>query len=104
MQANPRQIQIILNVNLPLIAQRDHPGWTVSLVDNPGFGEYHESIANEAQNSLQRSAAYIVLVGVEDIKDREIIATFMNIAKYNEGKLKYHDHCTYNSIIVIPYL
>ena len=95
MQANLEVVQALLKVNIPVIAPKHHTEWQVSLTDNPGFGEHHEVVTAEAGRSLQISAAYIVLVRMEDIGDTEIISTFKKIARYDKGvKLLYFGACT----------
>ena len=49
-------------MNIPLLIGKVPLGWTVSLVDNPGFGEAQEHITQIADSSLLTSSAYVYLV------------------------------------------
>lgn len=53
--------KLILYANIDLLSGAQ-PGWTVSLVDNPGFGEANEHISQIAEAAMNSSSVYIYLV------------------------------------------
>ena len=55
---------------IPLLAEKVPPGWTLSLADNPGFGEAKEHVTQLADASLITSSAYIYLVQTENIEGK----------------------------------
>ena len=50
-----------------MLADNVPSGWTVSLVDNPGFGEAKQHVVQLADASLITSSAYIYLLQTESI-------------------------------------
>lgn len=70
---------VILKVNIPLLAGRVPSGWTVSLVDNPGFGEAKEHVVQLADASLITSSAYIYLLQTENIGGTEAAEFFKEL-------------------------
>ena len=63
LQAPP--IDVTLNVNIPLLFENVPDGWTVCLVDNPGFNEANKQhIQQLADASVMSSAAYVFLTEI----------------------------------------
>ena len=60
-----------LKVNIPVLSGSIPPGWTVSIVDNPGFGEAKEHVTQLAEASMVTSSAYIYLIQTENVGGRE---------------------------------
>ena len=56
---------LLLRVNVPLLAENAPEGWSVVLVDNPGFGEAKQHIAQITSESWESSAAYVYLTTPE---------------------------------------
>ena len=74
-----------MRVSLPLLVEHVPLGWTVSLVDTPGFGEARQHIQQLAKDSVQLSAAYIFLVSNESIEASDVSETFKDLAKTDQG-------------------
>ena len=72
---------LTLSVSLPLLTYNVFPGWTVSLIDTPGFGEANEHVQQLAEDSVEVSAAYIYLIQTENIGGVEISEMFAFLAK-----------------------
>ena len=63
-------------------------GWTVSLVDNPGFGEAKDHVVQLADASLLTSSAYIYLLQTENIGGTEVADFFKELARLDKSKRK----------------
>lgn len=50
-------LDVVLKANIPLLVGSVPKGWTVSLVDNPGFGEAKEHVTHMASVSMRISSA-----------------------------------------------
>ena len=61
------------------------PGWTVSIIDNPGFGETEEQITQLAEASMVTSCAYIYLLPTENIGGRDAAEFFRELKRIDEG-------------------
>ena len=86
---------VVLKVNIPLLADKVPPGWTVSLVDNPGFGEAKEHVVQLADASLVTSSAYIYLIQTENIGGTEAAHFFKELTQKDKSK----SMCVFNIII-----
>ena len=75
----------ILKVCVPLLANKAPPGWTISLVDNPGFGEAKEHVTQLAEASVVTSSAYIYLMQAADIGGKEFDEFFRNLNDNDRG-------------------
>lgn len=76
-----------MKVYIPLLAERVPDGWTVKLVDNPGFGEAKEHVTQLADASLSTSSAYIYLLLVENIGGTEAKAFFKELSTKDKGNV-----------------
>lgn len=76
-----------MKVNIPLIAASIPPGWTVSLVDNPGFGEAKDHVTQMADMSVVTSSAYIYLILTENIGGMEAAAFFKEVQRIDSSNL-----------------
>ena len=59
-------------------------GWTISLVDNPGFGESKQCIAQATSESWESSTAYIYLTSKDSVGkllEKEVFKSF-----YDKGE------------------
>ena len=94
---------LTLTVSLPLLTYNVPPGWTVSLVDTPGFGEANEYIQQLAEESVEVSAAYIYLLQTESIGGSEAKEMFASIAKKDQGINCYNviRYCSMSPIIAV---
>ena len=72
---------------MPLLSECIPPGWTVSIIDNPGFGEANEHITQLAEASMVISSAYIYLMQTENVGGREAADFFRELKKIDESKL-----------------
>ena len=89
---------MVLKVNIPLLADKVPPGWTVSLMDNPGFGEAKEHVVQLADASLITSSAYIYLLQTENIGGTEAADFFKELSKndkcIHQSQSLYYNYCT----------
>ena len=76
---------LTLKVNIPMFSESVPPGWTVSIIDNPGFGEAEEQITQLAEASMVTSCAYIYLLQTENIGGREAADFFRELKRIDEG-------------------
>lgn len=72
---------LILKANIPILVGRVPSGWTVSLVDNPGFGEAKEHITRLAKVSMKISSAYIYLLETGSVGGEEAAKFFRKLMK-----------------------
>ena len=83
---------LILKVYIPLLADKVPSGWTISLVDNPGFGEAKEHITQLADASIVSSSAYIYLLQTENIGGKEVAEFFRQLNETDQCKYMYFHH------------
>ena len=76
--------ELLLKVNIPLIAEKAPKGWTISLVDNPGFGESKKNIVQATSESWEASTAYIYLTSKDSVG--KILETEVFAAFYEKGE------------------
>ena len=79
-----------------MLADKVPHGWTVSLVDNPGFGEAKEHVVQLADASLVTSSAYIYLLQTENIGGTEAAEFFKELI----AKDKSNNNTDYNHEII----
>ena len=77
---------MVLHVNIPLLSGSIPPDWTVSIMDNPGFGEAKEHIQQLAEASMNTSSAYIYLMQTESVGGREAMEFFDELNKCDKSK------------------
>ena len=68
-----------------MLSSKVPPGWTVSLVDNPGFGDACEHISQLASASMIASSAYIYLMQTEYIGGKEVQEFFKELVAKDHG-------------------
>ena len=78
---------VILKANIPLLAGKVPTGWTVSLMDNPGFGEAKEHVVQLADASLVTSSAYIYLLQTEHIGGTEAAEFFKELIRKDKSMI-----------------
>ena len=76
---------VTLKVNIPLLSGSVPPGWTVSIVDNPGFGEAKEHVTQLAEASMVTSSAYIYLMQTENVGGREAVDFFKELQRIDKS-------------------
>ena len=81
---------LTLKVNIPVFSGSVLPGWTVSIIDNPGFGEAKEQITQLAEASMVTSCAYIYLMQTENIGGKEAEDFFRELRRIDEGKFLWY--------------
>lgn len=79
-------VSLVLKVNVPLLDCEIPKGWTVSLVDNPGFGEDNAHIEQLASMSVKVSAAYIYLMDTERMDSKKDKESLHEIALRDDSK------------------
>ena len=72
---------VVLKANIPILVGRVPTGWTVSLVDNPGFGEAKEHVSRLANVSMKISSAYIYLLETGSVGGEEAAKFFKKLMK-----------------------
>ena len=75
-----------LKVNIPVLSGSMPPGWTVSIIDNPGFGEAKEHITQLAEASMATSSAYIYLIQTENVGGREAADFFKQLQSMDKSR------------------
>ena len=78
--------EVVLRVNIPMLSDKVPPGWTVYLVDNPGFGENKEQISQLAGASMKVSCAYIYLLSIDYIGGKAAASFFQELGEKDRGK------------------
>ena len=91
---------MVLKVYIPLLANKVPSGWTISLVDNPGFGEAKEHVTQLADASLITSSAYIYLLQTENISGKEAAEFFKDLKEKDDGETSFA-HITHNILSLI---
>ena len=86
MQLSPELLAVTLKVNMPLLSEYIPPGWMVSIIDNPGFGEANEHITQLAEASMVTSSAYIYLMQTESVGGREAADFFRELKRIDESQ------------------
>ena len=72
-------LDVVLKANIPLLVGSVPKGWTVSLVDNPGFGEAKEHVTHMASVSMRISSAFIYLLETGSIGGEEAAKFFKKL-------------------------
>ena len=85
MQIPSRIESLMLQVHMPILTNNVPPGWNVSLVDTPGFGEKNEHVQQLAKEAMETSAAYIYLLQTENIGGTAVGETFHSLAAVDPG-------------------
>ena len=80
---------LFLRVHIPLLTESVPPGWTISLVDTPGFGEKNYHVQQMAKEALETSAAYVYLLQTENIGGTAVGETFQSLAEKDPGIVVY---------------
>lgn len=86
MQDTEEYPDLILKVHVPVLDEGVPPEWTISLVDNPGFGEASKWITQVADASLVASSAYIYLIQAEGIEGTAAADFFTELHKKDPSK------------------
>ena len=76
---------LVLKVYLPILDEGSPLEWTVSLVDNPGFGEDKEYITQLASASMVTSSAYIYLMTTESVSGSSPAEFFKMLQEKDTG-------------------
>jgi hypothetical protein len=85
----PSVDQLLLKVNFPLLGENTPSGWTVNIVDTPGFRDIKENIQEVAKESVDVSAAYIYLLQTENVGGSEVSELLEPLATKDQGRLNY---------------
>ena len=73
-----------LHVNIPALSEVPR-GWSVSLADNPGFGEANEHIKQLANVSVQGSSAYVYVTNSDYVGSDTDFKFFKQLAEHDQG-------------------
>lgn len=76
---------VVLKLNVPILSASIPPGWTVSIVDNPGFGEAKEHVTQLADASMVTSSAYIYLMTTGDVGGEKAAEFFKELQQIDKG-------------------
>ena len=80
-----------MTTNVPCIAgTSSNSEWSVSLVDNPGFGEANEYINQLEYLSFVASSAYLYLVESTRIDGKSAQSFFQELWKRDKGEMNYN--------------
>lgn len=74
-------------MNVPLLSGIVPTGWTISIIDNPGFGEAKKKFTQVAEASVVASSAYIYLMQTENIDGKEAADFFKELEKMDKSKI-----------------
>ena len=77
---------LVLKVHLPILSEGCPNEWTVTLVDNPGFGENKEYITQLASAALVTSSAYIYLMTTESVDGTAAAEFFKMLQEKDPGE------------------
>ena len=61
------------------------PGWSVALVDNPGFGEDNQHIQQLAEVAMKTSSAYLYVVDSDALQDATDAKSFKLLYERDPG-------------------
>ena len=86
---------------MPLLASKIPKGWTLSLVDNPGFGERNELVEQLTMVSMVTSSAYIYLTQTENVRGREAFKFFKGLQEKDKGKHAAHARILFSELIIL---
>ena len=78
-----------MKANIPILVGSVPDGWTVSLVDNPGFGEAKEHVSRLASVSMKISSAYIYLLETGSVGGEAAAKFFKKLTSMFNSM---HDH------------
>ena len=79
-------VEVVLEVHIPLLAaQNIEKGWSLNLVDNPGFGESNEYIQQIADASILISAAYILVTNTDNMDSKATTAFLNKLSEKDKG-------------------
>ena len=76
----------VLRVNIPILSEVP-PGYSVSLVDNPGYGETNEHITQLADDSAKISSVYVYVTQSGNIAGVTDFEFFRKLAEHCPGML-----------------
>ena len=80
------QVEVVLEVYIPLLTQDVNlPGWSISLMDNPGFGESNVYIQQFADASIMISAAYILVTCTNNMDSRATTSFLKKLSEKDKG-------------------
>ena len=87
MQCTEKAVDLVLEVHIPMLDERVPMDWKVNLMDNPGFSETKECIANLADASIVFSSAYIYLMQPGNVEGTEAAKFFTELDKIDRGMM-----------------
>lgn len=79
--------QLVLRVNFPLLGQNTPHGWTVNIVDTPGFRDVNDHIQQVAKETVDFSAGYIYLLQTENVSGSEVSELLKPLARKDQSRL-----------------
>ena len=86
LQCTEEAVGLVLQVCIPMLDEGVPDDWTVSLIDNPGFGEMKENITRLADASMVFSSAYIYLLQLGNLGGTEVAKFFTELDKLDRGR------------------
>ena len=79
------QSKIVLKVHIPLLSDQVPRDWQLKLIDNPGFGDARQHIAQIASESVHTSSMYIYLLEISSIGGELAARFFADISNKDKG-------------------
>ena len=76
----------VLHAHIPILEEAHHSGWTLALVDTPGFGEANvEHVTSHADMLFSTSTAYLYMMDSSNLEDAVDAANIRQLYQYDKG-------------------
>ena len=76
----------VLHAHIPILEDAHHSGWTLALVDTPGFGEANvEHVTSHADMLFSTSTAYLYMMDSSNLEDAVDAANIQQLYQYDKG-------------------
>ena len=84
------QSKVILKVHIPLLCDQVPHDWQLKLIDNPGFGDARQHVAQIASESLHTSSVYMYLLETGSIGGELAARFFIDLSNKDQGNYIMH--------------
>jgi hypothetical protein len=75
----------VLHAHIPILEEAHHSGWTLALVDTPGFGEANvEHVTSHADMLFSTSTAYLYMMDSSNLEDAVDAANIRQLYQYDK--------------------
>lgn len=75
-------------MHIPLLCDQVPHDWKLTLIDNPGFGDARQNVAQIASESVYTSSVYIYLLETNSIGGQVAARFFMDLINKDKGIVK----------------